>query len=186
MKFWGVVIGEKGVSVDPAKVKAVKDFPRPSTVKSLLGMVTYCARFMPNLADATAPLRKLSTMSEADFQWSEQCDASLKRLQDMLSNTRTLAYFNPEKATELVVDASPIGLGAILTQVGRDGKRHVVAYASKALSNTEQRYSQTEREALAIIWGAEQFKFYLLGCRFTCITDHKALVTLFNDPCANL
>ena len=79
-----------------------------------------------------------------------------------------------------------MGLGAILCQLEENGHSHVVAYSSKALSLTEQRYSQTEREALAIIWGCEQFKVYLIGAKFIVWTDHKALVPLFNNPSSNL
>jgi len=84
------------------------------------------------------------------------------------------------------VDASPTGLGGILAQTDQRGKRRVVAYASKALNPTQQRYAQTEREALAIIWGCEHFRMYLLGAHFTVITDHKPLISIFNKPTSSL
>ena len=74
----------------------------------------------------------------------------------------------------------------ILAQDDVNGKRRVIAYASKALNPTQQRYSQTEREALAIIWACEHYRMYLLGARFNVITDHKPLVSIFNKPTANL
>lgn len=85
-----------------------------------------------------------------------------------------------------MVDASPIGLGAILCEIGKDNKPVVVAYASKALTPTEQRYSQTEREALAVVWGCEQYQIYLIGAKFVVWTDHNPLVPMFNSPSANL
>ena len=88
-----------------------------------------------------------------------------------------MAYFDPHKETVLLVDASPVGLGAVLMQ---DGK--VVSYASKALSSVEKRYSQIEREALAIAWGCHHFRMYLLGHHFKVITDHKPLLPIFNRP----
>ena len=186
--FHGVILSSDGLKVDPAKVKTITEFPTPSTpteVRSFLGMVNYCSRFIKNHADLTAPLRKL-TLKENDFSWTEECEQAFIKLKKCLASTKNLKFFNPKIKTELVVDASPIGLGAILCQIEKDNKPVVVAYASKALSPTEQRYSQTEREALAIIWGCEQFAVYLRGASFVVWTDHKALVPLFNNPSSNL
>ena len=80
-------------------------------------------------------------------------------------------YYDPQKKIELITDASPVGLSGILTQENK-----VVAYASRALTDTESRYSQTEREALAIVWACEHFDIYLRGSpHFTVLPDHKPL-----------
>ncbi len=82
-----------------------------------------------------------------------------------------MCYYDPDKEIVLITDASPVGLSGILTQDDR-----VVAYASRALTPTESRYSQTEREALGIVWSCEHFNIYLRGApHFTVITDHKPL-----------
>ena len=81
----------------------------------------------------------------------------------------------------MVVDASHIGLGAILTQVKGDEIK-VVGYASRRLTDTESRYSQTEREALSVAWAAEPFQIDLQRAPFTIITDHKALGIIMNKP----
>lgn len=92
-----------------------------------------------------------------------------------------MAYFYPNRETELIVDASPVGLGAILLQ--KDKKRkHIIAYASRALSDVERRYSQTEREALAIVWSCKHFHLYIYGKEFTMVTDHKPLELIWNNP----
>lgn len=88
-----------------------------------------------------------------------------------------MSYYDQNKSTEVVVDASPVGLGAILSQEGK-----IVAYASRSLTQVEQRYSQTEREALAIVWSCEHFHLYIYGSRFTLVTDHKPLESIFNNP----
>ena len=72
-------------------------------------------------------------------------------------NPKTLKLYHPKLATELIVDASPVGLGAVLTQKVANGGINTVAYASRALSPVEMRYPQKDREALAIIWAAENF-----------------------------
>ena len=77
-----------------------------------------------------------------------------------------MAYYDPQKDSEIIVDASPVGLGAIFVQNGR-----VVSYASKALAYTESRYSQTERAALVVVWGCEHYAMYVRGSpHFTVIT----------------
>ena len=76
----------------------------------------------------------------------------------------------------MIVDASPVCLGGLLAQ---DGK--VISYASRALSDVESRYSQTEREMLAIVWALEHFHLYLYGSEFTIVTDHKPLLGIFKS-----
>lgn len=94
-----------------------------------------------------------------------------------------MAYFDIHKETSLTVDASPVGLGAILTQntPGKEDTR-VIAYASRALTTTERKYSQLEKEALAIVWGSEHFRLYLQGQTFTLYTDNKPLELILNNP----
>ena len=69
-----------------------------------------------------------------------------------LTGTKVMAYFDPSKSTEIIEDASPVGLGAIFTQEGK-----IVSYASRALTDVEQRYSQTDREMLAVVYGVEHY-----------------------------
>ena len=80
------------------------------------------------------------------------------------------AYFNPSKETSLQVDVSNKGLGAVLLQKGKP-----IAFASKALTEMEQRYANIERELLAVVFGCERFKSYLYGWKFQVESDHKPL-----------
>ena len=64
----------------------------------------------------------------------------------------------------------------------KEGVRHTIAYASRALSDVERRYSQTEWEALAILLSCEHFHLYIYGNPFTLVTDHKALEVIWNNP----
>ena len=96
-----------------------------------------------------------------------------------MSKTETLAYFDPSARTTVTVDASPFGLGCILSQKIA-GVERVIAYGHRSLSSVERRYSQTEREALAIVWGCEHFAMYLIGLQFRLVTDHRPLQFIFN------
>lgn len=100
-------------------------------------------------------------------------------MKNCLSNAETLGYFRLDaEKTQLVTDASGVGLGAILLQEYR-GETRVISYASRSLSEVERRYSTTEREALAVVWACEKFHIYLFGVDFELITDHKPLEVLY-------
>ena len=86
-------------------------------------------------------------------------------------------FYDPTQKTHLTVDASPTGLGAILSNI--EGNLHNVAYACRSLTPTECRYSQTEREAMAVVWGCERFHLYLIGAELSISTDHKALEVIY-------
>ena len=172
IEFFGMVFSADGMLPDPAKVEAIKQAEAPTSVsdaRSLLGMTNYVSRFIRDYADIVAPLRDL-THKGVEFKWEDVHQAALERLKCSLTSDEVMAYFHPSKRSILLVDASPVGLGAVLTQ---DGK--VISYASKALSSVERRYSQIEREALAIAWGCHHFRMYIL-------MDHKPLLSIFNSP----
>ncbi|GFO27049.1 transposon ty3-g Gag-Pol polyprotein [Plakobranchus ocellatus] len=153
-----------------------------SEVRSLLGMMNFCgAHLIPDYATLTYELRRLTQKNTA-FKWTERHDEALGFLKSKLKNHITLCYFNPNKDTQVYVDASPVGISAILTQTDEE-KPQIVQIASRSLTETEQRYSQTEREALAVTWACEHFHIYLFGApRFTVYTDRKLLVSLFGSP----
>lgn len=144
-------------------------------------MVNYCSRFIPDFETVTEPLRKL-TGKDTPWQWGVEQDAALSKLQDRLTSETTMAYFDPNMNTELIVDASQVELGAILLQKDKSDRKHIIAYASRALSDVERRYSQTEREALTIVWSCEHFHLYIYGKEFTMVTDHKPLELIWNNP----
>ncbi|KAL8569119.1 hypothetical protein ACOMHN_055035 [Nucella lapillus] len=102
--------------------------------------------------------------------------ARLQKEKCIFSVTEVTAYFSPAEPSKILVDASQVGLGAILTQKGNG-----ISYASRALTPTGQRYSQTEKEMLAVVYGVEHFHLYLFGARFTVVTDHKLLLGMINS-----
>ena len=87
------------------------------------------------------------------------------------ASAETLGYFDKNAQTKVIADASPVGLGAVLVQQPGEELR-VISYASCSLSNTEHRYSKTEKEALATVWACERSHAYLYGAEFELMTDH--------------
>ncbi|PIK48557.1 hypothetical protein BSL78_14582 [Apostichopus japonicus] len=146
-------------------------------------MVNYCARFIPNLATISLPLRNLIKKDE-QWNWTSRHQQALDTIKETLSKNTVNAFSHASKETEVAVDASTVGLGAILAQRSNpQAPAKVVAYASRSLMPTEQKYSQTEREALAIVWACEHFHLFLYGKEFVLVTDdHKPLEYIFNNP----
>ena len=185
ISFFGLVFSKDGVSPDPDKIKAIHDMSPPksvSEVRSFLGMATYCAKFIPSFSDVSYPLREL-TKKDAKFQWLQTHQRSFDKIKEMLTSDAKMAYFDPSKDTELTTDASPVGLSAILSQkMPGTEERKIVAYVSRSLTDVETRYSQTEKEALAIVWSIERLHIYLYGKGFTLFTDCKPVQLILNNP----
>lgn len=190
MVFMGVVLSNNGIGPAEDKVKAIVDAREPqsaSEVRSFLGLANYNARFIPDFATVTEPLQKL-TKKGVRFEFGEEQKNAFNELKRRLSSADNLGYFDKDAKTLIIADASPVGLGAILIQE-QQGRKRVISYASKSLSAVEGCYSQTEKEALAVVWACERFHVYLYGIEFTLYTDHKPLETIYSSrskPCARI
>lgn len=188
VEYFGHVFSSDGVSASKTKVDAIKNMPSPTNVgelRSLLGMMNYCgSRFVPDYAGLTHKLRQL-TKKDVDWSWNSDHENTVKMLKDAVAENITLTYFNAKHKTELYCDASPVGLCAILTQINERGERNIIQFASRSLSSVESRYSQTEREALSVVFGCEHFHMFLYGSSFMVITDHKPLTYMYG-PNASL
>ena len=184
LSFFGQVFSSQGCKPDPKRVQDLQNAQIPRNVhevRSLLGMANYSSKYIANFATITSPLRKL-TKKNAHFEWTEKHQNAFNDLTQALSSAQCMAYFDKDKVTYVTVDASPVGVSAILSQKTKDkNDEKVVAYASRALTEVEKRYSQTEKEALAIIWGVEHFHLYLYGNEFTLVTDHKPLEVIYGS-----
>lgn len=180
--FLGFKLTADGWEIENEKVNAIQNFRKPTScqeVKSFLGLVTFIDRFLVNRAERTEHLRHLAKSEQ--FYWTDKEDEEFESLRNLSTYTiRKLGYYNPRDKTELYVDASPTGLGAILIQFDSQSMPRVIACASKALTPTEQRYPQTHREALAVVWGVERFTTYLLSKSFIVRTDSEANEYIFN------
>lgn len=190
LKVLGHILSEKGIKPGIDKLEAIRRFREPKTgeeVRSFLGLVNYLSKFIPDLATLTYPLRQL-TIQKQHFVWKSEHQAAFSKLKEHMTCPTTLGYFDDADRTQLIADASPVGLGAVLIQINEKGPR-IIAYASKSLSDVERRYAQIEKEALALVWAVEHFHFYLYGRSFELITDHKPLQVIFgprSKPCARI
>ena len=152
--FFGFQFSKEGKRADPKKIAAFANTPIQTNVseeRSLLGMSNYCSQLIPDYATITAPLREL-TKKNTTIKWSEACQAAYDKLKIVLTNKPVVSYFDIKKESIVLVDASPVGLSAVLAQrKPQSQETKIIAYASHSLTDVETRYSQTEKEALAIV-----------------------------------
>jgi transposase InsO family protein len=186
----GHLVSEEGITIDPAKIEKVKSLAAPRNIaqlQSFLGLMNYFRRYIPNFAQIGLPLYRIlkgesvhkknntrAKQGEPYFDLTqEQLDAA-ERLKSAVVNAPVLRYPDFERQFILTCDASAEGLGCVLEQKFEDGE-HPVAFASRKLNDAETRYSNTDREALAVFYGIETFRPYLYGVHFLVRTDHKAV-----------
>ncbi|UYV67845.1 hypothetical protein LAZ67_5002210, partial [Cordylochernes scorpioides] len=185
----GHEVSGDGICLDPEKIRAVRDFPRPKSLKevrSFLGLSSYYRRFIPKYAHIAQPLNAL-LKKDSVFSWNIEERHAFEALKSALISEPVLGHFDHLSPTEIHTDASNYGIGAVLAQIQK-GKERAIAYASRTLNKAERNYSTTERECLAIIWAIGKFQPYVFGRPFTIVTDHHSLCWLTNlkDPCGRL
>ncbi|MCO5762841.1 MAG: reverse transcriptase domain-containing protein [Chromatiaceae bacterium] len=179
-KFLGFIVDKDSCRPDPAAVKAIHDFPRPSTQREMLrfiGLASYVRQFIPAFAGMEQRLRSAIVASNKPLQWTRDALAAFEEVKSAIARDARLRRFDPQLYTEVHCDASKTTMGAVLLQGPDADHLHVLEYASKTLQPAETRYSNTERELYAIKWAVtEKFRPYLEGRRFTVATDHQALL----------
>ena len=183
IKFFGCYYDAEGVHPDPEKVEEIHRLTTPTSTVELqqfLGIVQYMAPFIPKLSDHTDCLRAL-TRKDSEWIWTESHEAAFKHVKSLICSECILTYFNPAEKSVIQVDASMKGIGAALMQNG-----HVIAYASKALTDAERRYANIERELLAVVFGCTRFHTYIYGSHFIVQSDHKPLENIQHKGLASV
>ncbi|XP_022829117.1 uncharacterized protein K02A2.6-like isoform X2 [Spodoptera litura] len=183
ISYLGHVIDKHGVRKSPDKVKAILQAPKPTNVsqlQSFLGLTNYYRNFVPDASSVLSPLYNLLNKN-TKWKWTRIHDDSFNHIKNILASDKTLAHFDPQAKLILTVDASPTGLGAVLSQVGENGLERPISYASRTLSSAEKNYAQIQKEATAIIFGVRRYHQYLYGRSqpFVLRTDHKPLLAIF-------
>ena len=181
--FIGHLLTREGLKPDPRKVEAILDMPKPTDVQGVqrfVNTVKYLSRFLEDLSSLCEPLRRL-THKDVPFTWTVEQDRAFENVKRAVSSAPVLKYFSPSQSVEGEGDASKDGLGFVLLQDGQP-----VTYASRALSNAEQNYSQIEKELLSLVFGLEHNHQYVYGGKVRLFTDHKPLESIAQRPLASV
>ena len=182
--YLGHVVSKDGVSTCQDKIKAILEWPIPTTVtetRSYLGFVGYYRKFIPKFGLVARPLINLTAGEGAKkgsnpIDWTPECQQSFDALKQLCTTSPILAYPDFNKPFKLYVDASGIGLGATLCQSQEEGPDRVIAYASRSLTRSEAKYPAHKLEFLALRWAVVgKFHEYLYGSQFTVYTDNNPL-----------
>lgn len=180
VKFFGHYLTTDGLEADESKIKAIRDFPVPKDKKGLqrfLGMITYLGRYVDNLSQESAALRKIA-VPRSEWKWSIEEQREFEKLKAIIIKVNPLKYFDMSKRIVLECDASSEGIGAVLKQ---DEKP--LAFASRKLSNAERNgYAMIEKEMAAIVFGCTRFHQMLIGNQTVVRTDHKPLINIYGKP----
>ena len=188
LKFLGHIITGEGITTDPEKVSAIKNWKKPSNItelRSFLGFCNYYRKFISNYSNLTCPLEALMKNSNISSNkknilfWQPLHETAFENLKKKLSSAPVLAFPNNKDMFVLDTDASHDGMGAVLSQI-QSGEERVIAYASKKLTKCQQNYCVTRKELLAVYTFVTQFRHYLLGREFRIRTDHKSLTWMLN------
>ena len=189
----------EGLKMSDDKVKAIAEYKKPETkseMTSFLGLVAWLRKLIPQCSALTNPLRDALADPEQDGKskakskaktksrelvWTEEMSKSYDKIIQTLINDPVIAYPNTDKEFYIHVDASALGLGAILTQLDDEGKHRVVEYASKRLTKTQSLYSNSVREGLGVLWSLDHFKYYIHGRNTTVFCDCNAVVDCFRS-----
>ena len=187
VRFLGHVISQEGIQPDPEKIEKVKACEYPTSVKQVrqfLGLTGYYRAYVPHYGVVAAPLYDLTQTcnKKQPFEklWSKKAEEAVDELKKLLTKAPILGYPDVNRAFKVYTDASNVGLGYILTQVGADNVERVIHYGSKKLNDTETRYAVTEKECLAVNRAFETYRQYLLGGFVTVYTDHLPLLRILD------
>ncbi|KAL0147394.1 hypothetical protein M9458_057305, partial [Cirrhinus mrigala] len=181
--FLGFVISVQGVAMDPQKLEAVCSWPLPTSLKQLqrfLGFANFYRRFIRGFSSTAAPLTALTKPSRREFHLTPEAIQAFKTLCHQFTSAPVLIHPDPVKPFVVKVDASDVGVGAVLSQRGPDEKLHPCSFFSRKFNPTQQRYGVGDRELLAIKWALEEWRHWLQGGGdpFTVWTDHQNLTVI--------
>jgi hypothetical protein len=171
VEYLGHLVGKDGIRVDPKKIEAMQDWPRPKTLKILhgfLGLIGYYRKFVKNFGKIAAPLTAL--LKKNSFTWTPTAAQDFQTLKMAMCTTLVLALPDFTKTFVLECDASGKGIDVVLMKEGQP-----LAFTSKQLSERNLGKPIYEKEMLAILHVVDLWHPYLLGKRFEIKTDHQSL-----------
>ena len=180
--FLGHVIDASGIRPSTDKIQDLLKAPIPTNVpelRSYLGLMNYYHRFLKNLSSVLAPLYELLPAKE--WRWTPKQQSAFDDSKAMLLSGLVRVHYDPKLPIVVTCDASPYGVGAVLSHKMSDGTDRPVAFASRTLSPAEKNYSQLDREALAVVFGVTRFHKFVYGRSFLLQTDHKPLLGLLQS-----
>ncbi|KAF8751601.1 hypothetical protein RHS01_08304 [Rhizoctonia solani] len=160
VEYLGIIVSDKGFSLDKLKIQAVQEWPTPTKVKevqSFLGFANFLRRFVANFSHMARPLHNL-VKKDTTWNWGPKEQEAFQGLKDAITNAPVLCHADPDKPYFLETDASGAALGSILSQRQEDGRLHPLGFLSESFKGAEQNYDTHDKELLAIIRSFEYWR----------------------------
>ncbi|XP_031346519.1 uncharacterized protein K02A2.6-like [Photinus pyralis] len=180
VEFLGHKLDRLGVHPTNEKIECIQKAPSPQNMtqlKSYLGLLNFYGKFIPMLSSKLKPLYDLCRDNQ-EFIWSTKCEQCFQESKNLLIANNVLTHYDPTEPIYITCDASGYGVGAVLSHKINNIDKPVL-FASSTLSENEKKYSNLERESLALIFALKKFHKYIYGRRFTLVTDHQPLQYIF-------
>ncbi|QRW22602.1 Retrotransposable element Tf2 protein [Rhizoctonia solani] len=179
VEYLGIIVSDKGFSLDKLKIQAVQEWPTPTKVKevqSFLGFANFLRQFVANFSHMARPLHNLVKKDTA-WNWGPKEQEAFQGLKDAITNAPVLCHADPAKPYFLETDTSGAALGSILSQRQEDGRLHPLGFLSELFKGAEQNYDTHDKELLAIIRSFEYWRIFLEGTAhpITIFTNHRNL-----------
>ncbi|QRW23021.1 Retrotransposable element Tf2 protein [Rhizoctonia solani] len=179
VEYLGIVVLDKGFSLDKLKIQAVQEWPVPTKVKEVqlfLGFANFLCCFVANFSHMARPSHNL-VKKDTPWQWNTKEQEAFQGLKEAITNAPVLCHADPTKPYFLETDASGAALGSILSQQQEDGCLHPLGFLSESFKGAEQNYDTHDKELLAIIQSFEYWHIFLEGTLhpITVFMDHRNL-----------
>ncbi|KAF8752184.1 hypothetical protein RHS01_08124 [Rhizoctonia solani] len=179
VEYLGIIVLDKGFSLDKLKIQAVQEWPTPTKVKEVqlfLGFANFLRRFVANFSHMARPLHNL-VKKDTPWKWDTKEQEAFQGLKNAITNAPVLCHADPSKPYFLETDASGAALGSILSQQQEDGRLHPLGFLSESFKGAEQNYDTHDKELLVIICSFEYWRIFLEGTLHpvTVFTDHRNL-----------
>ncbi|KAF8752080.1 hypothetical protein RHS01_08077 [Rhizoctonia solani] len=153
VEYLGIIVSDKGFSLDKLKIQAVQEWPTPTKVKEVqlfLGFANFLRRFVANFSHVARPLHNL-VKKDVPWKWDTREQEAFQGLKRCHHKAPVLCHADPAKPYFLETDASGAALGSILSQRQEDGRLHPLGFLSESFKGAEQNYDTHDKELLAII-----------------------------------
>jgi transposase InsO family protein len=190
--YLGHLVTREGIRPEQKKVEAVRSFERPTTLSQMQTFLGFCGvfrRFIPGYGEIVRSLHDMTRKSEQrkwakNELWNPERERAFDAIKAVICDAVTLAHPRADRPLLMVCDASDTGMGAMLAQVDDNGSERPIAFASATFTGAALNYTTTEKEGMAVIWAASQFRPYVYGTPTVVVTDHSALTTILRKGTA--
>src|SRR3954470_15950016 len=184
-KLLGFIVSQRGIEVDPDKVRAIQNMPAPKNekeVRGFLGRLNYIARFISHLTDTCEPIFKLLRKNQ-DVRWDDHCQEAFEKIKQYLQEPPILMPPVPGRPLLMYLTVLEGSMGCVLGQHDESGRKEcAIYYLSKKFTDCESRYSLLEKTCCALVWAARRLRQYMLAHTTLLISKMDPIKYIFEKP----